>query len=445
MDSFLLQADLRARHEYGDSAIIMACEQNNPEFVIQLVNCGANVDEWNRHRMTPLMASISLEHDRMVDTLLTLGANVNIHNTNGITPLYIAVNKNRLACVIMLLNYGADPYARHFGLDCPVQRAVEFNYDDSLHEIVQKTDLREQPLLISLIELSIRKKHTTCLLELLHDNIDRSMLNHLLFYAIEKAYLDGVVLLFQHGADANCMDISHRTPIVWAAIYNDRPLFDVCLHNGADINKSKDNILGILARHGRVPFVKYALSKGALINKVYQNSTALIEAARYGNEEVIHVLIKHGADLSFRNVFKESASDIASYNYFRSCHQLLKTAEMLCQLTYNHDMFSEMVQITIPQETWVHALSKPARRKALDILLETRQDEIACFVALFEGEDRVLKQFRKGEDVRFSESWLRGLVRPLGNRMYRRTLIRYLVHPYQVRSAFREVMVSFSG
>ena len=171
----------------------------------------------------------------------------------------------------------------------------------------------------------------------------------------------------------------------------------------------------------------------------------MIEAARYGNDAVIHVLIKHGADLSYRNGFKESAADIASYNYFHSCHDLLTKAEALSQLSYEHDMFYEMLHITIPQETWIHALSKPARRKALDILLETRQDEKACYVALFEGEDKVLKRYRQGEEVCFSESWLRGLVRPLGNRMYCRKLLQYLVHPRKVREVFQFVFPYFSG
>jgi ankyrin repeat protein len=437
-----LKANVHARHEYGDSAIHIASQQNNPELVVQLVNCRANVDALSRIRMTPLMGAIIHGQDRLVDTLLRIGASVHIHNKHGVTPLYLAVNHNHVACVIMLMTYGADPYVRHEGISSPVERAVELNYHESLHEMVERTDIRKQPILHSLIEFSIRKKHTMCMEILLHDGIH---LNHLLFYAIEKACLDGVILLFQRGANSNCKDVSHRTPIVWAAVYNDRPLFDVCLQYGADINASNPPVLGILARHGGVPFVKYALSKGANINKDYQNSTPLIEAARYGNEDVIHVLIQHGANISYRNVFKESAADIASYNYHHSCNELLKKAEALSQLTYGHDMFSEMLTVTIPTVTWVHALSKPARRKAMDILLETRYDEMACFVALFEGEDKMLKRFRQGEDVCFSESWLRGLVRPLGNRMYRRRLVRYLVQPYHVRQAFHTLTDALSG
>jgi hypothetical protein len=59
IDYLLAQkANVHARHE-GDSAIIMACQQNNPELVIQLVNCGANVDEWNRQHMTPAARTLT--------------------------------------------------------------------------------------------------------------------------------------------------------------------------------------------------------------------------------------------------------------------------------------------------------------------------------------------------------------------------------------------------
>lgn len=444
---FLLsqKANVHARDEYNESPIIIACKQNNPELVIQLVNCGANVDEWIRSTMTPLMFAIAHDRHLMVNVLLTLGATVNIHNKHGVTPLCVAVQHNRVVCGMMLLMHGADPYIRHFGRECPVQRTVEFNFHEILHEIVQMTDIREQPILYSLIELSIQKKHTMCLAELLHDKIDQQILNQLLFYAIEKAYMEEVVLLFQHGADANCTDFCERTPILWAANYRDRELFDICLDYGADINKSSPTVLSILCRHGNVSFVKHALSKGAKINTMNRNTTALIEAARYGNDDIIHILIQHGADVSIKNLFKESPSQIAHYNYHHTCKTLLQKVEQLATLPYTHDMFSEMLNITITHETWVHALSKPARRKAIDILLETRQDEIACFVALFEGEDRVLQQFRKGEEVHFSESWVRGLVRPSGNRMYRRKLLRYLVHPYTVRHAFHQLTSAFSG
>lgn len=440
-----LKANVHARHEYGDSAIHMASQLNHPELVVQLVNCGANVDAWSRIRMTPLMGAIIHGQDRLVDTLLRIGASVHIHNKHGVTPLYLAVNHNHVACVIMLLTHGADPYVRYEGLSSPVERAVEFNYDESLHEIVQRTDIRKQPMLISLIELSIQKKHTLCLEELLHDKIDQAILNHLLFYAMEKSYLEGVLLLFQYGADADCTDFCERTPILWAANYHDRSLFDACLQYGADINKSSPTVLSVLCRHGNVAFVKYALSKGANINAMNRNTTALIEAARYGNDATIHALIQHGADLSMTNLFKESASQIARYNYHHSCHALLTKAEALSRLKYQDDLFSEMLDVSITKLTWVRALSKPARRKAMDILLETRQDEIACFVALFEGEDAVLKRFRQGEDVCFSESWLRGFVRPLGNGMCRRRLVRYLVHPYAVRHAFHQLTDAFSG
>jgi ankyrin repeat protein len=430
---------------FGNSAILMACKQNNPELVIQLVNCGANVNDTTNNNMTPLMIAIMRKYDRLVDTLLSLGASVNSMSIYGSTPLYMAVNENSMACVMMLLTYGADPYKETISKPCAAELAIEFNYSECLYEMVQQTDLIHQPVWPKLLDRAIQRKCTPCFMELLHKNMEDDLLNRLLFYSIEKVYYEGVQLLFQYGANPNCTDLCKRTPILWAANFHNKELFNLCIEYGADINKSRPSVLNILCRHGDIAFVKYALSKGADVNSMIMNSTPLMEAARYGNDGVIHMLIQHGANVSCMNIYKETAANIALYHYHYSCHQLLTEVMRLNQLLYPHDMLTEMIHVNIPCETWYHSLSKEARHKAMDTILSVRQDEIACFVALFEGEDRLLKKFREGEEVAFSESWLRGFVRPSGNRMFRKRLMKYMVHPHEVRHTLRLLAPCFSG
>ena len=160
---------------------------------------------------------------------------------------------------------------------------------------------------------------------------------------------------------------------------------------------------------------------------------------------MIHLLIQFGANVTLKNSNGDTAAKIGLYTANQTCYQILQESLLLSALPYTHDMLTEMLRINLPYETWVSVLSKESRKKSCDLLREYYVDEMACFVALFEGEDRALQEFREGKMVNFSDAWLRGWTRPMGNRMNRRRLVNYLVHPQTHRYIFRQLMVAFSA
>jgi len=442
-----LKANVHVKHMYGDSAMMMACKQQDVRLFTQLVDYGAYIDSRNHNEHTPLMMAIMNRYDMLIPTILQLGGSVHKKDPLGNTPLMLAVLHNHSACIPLLLEYGSNPYLQSYTNYSSYERAVAFNHVNCIHVLMVLTDIRNQPLWYTMIESAIRNQFTDCLEELIRHGkpTDLTPFNMLLFYAIEKKYVKGVDLLFKYGASPYCTDWSHRTPIVWGAIHENKELLEVCLKYGAEINPINYSILNILCIYGNTPLVRYVISKGANINRVLKESTPLMEAARYGHDHLVHLLIQFGANVNVVNTFKETATDIALYTINMSCHAVLHDAQRLSKLSYTHDMLTEMFRITLPHETWVSALSKEARQKSCELLRASDVDEIACFIALFEGEDRVLKAFREGQLVHFSESWIRGLCRPLGNRMYRRNVISYLVHPRKVRHLFRQLTSAFSA
>jgi len=353
-----------------------------------------------------------------------------------------------------LLQYGSDPYVKEYSGysgDTAFEKAIEYKRIECFRVLIEKTNVRYQPLMHTLVELAIHHRCIDCLEELLLYGMyykrreDSTPLNMILFYAIEKKYLAGVRLLFKYGASPHSTDWNHRTPIVWGAIHQSQELIDICLHYGANINPFHYSLLNLLCIHGNTHLVRHVISKGARINNLHDGNTPLMEVARYGHYHLVHLLIQFGADVTLVDSCGRTARDIALKNFKMSCHHVLHDAQRLSTLPSTHDMLTEMFRITLPHETWVSALSKEARQKSCELLRASYVDEIACFIALFEGEDRVLKAFREGKLVHFSESWIRGLCRPLGNRMYRRNVVSYLVHPRKVRHLFRQLTSAFSA
>lgn len=448
-----LKANVNVKHKCGDSAIHMACKKEKVNLIKELLRYGSDINDRNRNHLTPLMYAI-MNHEAFVPTILEVGGSVYKRDALGNTPLMLAVKHNVSSCIAPLLRYGADPYAKEYSGysgDTAFEKAIEHNHVECLRILIERTNIRYQPLIHTLCELAIHHQCTDCLEEILvhgifhHKKKEESTLNMLVFYAIEKKYLAGVRLLFKYGASPHALDWNHRTPIVWGAIHQNKSLIDVCLIYGATIDPSHYSLLHLLCIHGNTELVRYVISKGANINRMYRGNTALMEAARHGHYNLIHLLIQFGADVTPTDSSGRTARDIALLNYKVSCHQVLHDAQRLATLPDTHDMLNEMFHITLPHETWVSALSKNARIISCAMLHDCYVDEIACFVALFEGEDRVLNAFRKGQIIQFSESWIRGLCRPLGNRMYRRNLVSYLVHPRSVRHLFRQLTSAFSA
>jgi hypothetical protein len=78
-------ADVNAKGEFGDTALMIAAGQNpNPEMIRILVRSDANINAQNNSRRTPLMfAAQFCTNPEVITTLLQLGADPNIRDSSG--------------------------------------------------------------------------------------------------------------------------------------------------------------------------------------------------------------------------------------------------------------------------------------------------------------------------------------------------------------------------
>ncbi len=82
------------------------------------------------------------------------------------------------------------------------------------------------------------------------------------------------------------------------------------------IKENSYSLLSLSVKHDKKNILDYLLNNEADLNKVCDNQTPLMVAARYGKSDFAKVLLKKGADKNAKNGKGETAKDFAvQYNH----------------------------------------------------------------------------------------------------------------------------------
>jgi ankyrin repeat protein len=118
--------------------------------------------------------------------------------------------------------------------------------------------------------------------------------------AAERGHAHMVKRLVEAGAKANVKESMGATPLHWAAVRGPREAVDILIRAGADVNAwcvQMDTPLGAAAAAGEVGIAEALLDAKADVNGG-QQMPPLALAAKYGQADMIRLLVKRGADLN---------------------------------------------------------------------------------------------------------------------------------------------------
>lgn len=121
LDIMIYLLDLKAspneKDWTGKSALILACNTENDQFIKVLLDRGADLEYHGYFDGTPLVYAVQYKYYIAAETLIKRKANVNYKSKYGETPLMKAIDNNDYPMLKLLIENGADPKIKYEGKD----------------------------------------------------------------------------------------------------------------------------------------------------------------------------------------------------------------------------------------------------------------------------------------------------------------------------------------
>ena len=257
-----------------------ACVKRNIDKVVKLINKGVtiNVDKLNQKKT--LFQAIKSQNLIIVQEVLKIRVDVNIQDEKDSTPLHLAAELGDPMIVEELLKNGADPNSKYDKLgDTPLHRAI--NLDQM--KVVEK-----------LLDFGVNV------------DLQSNTLKSPLHFAVEGSNLTIVKKLLKHKAFVDSQDVRKSTPLHVCAFVGNIKIAKELLKYGAKINRLNENgnsALYIAIHKKMFEMAEFLLEYGAIyVGKRYENyvsdiSRILHDASYEGHFQVCKIVLENGASV----------------------------------------------------------------------------------------------------------------------------------------------------
>ena len=278
----------------GPLPLIDAVKNVDREAVRSLLKQGANVNATQADGTTALHWASYRDDLESADLLIRSGANVNARNDLGATPLWAACQNGSESMVGRLLTAGANPNAALLWGETPVMVAARSGSPAVVELLaaqganVNARAARGQTALM----WAVAQKHPEVVKVLLANGAD--------IHARSDSWTE-VMAVPPHGYLEYNRAIPHGsdTALMFAARVDDLASAKLLVAAGANVNDEDAwgvSAVVLAAHSGFTDVVEFLLEKGANANSERAGFTALHEAVMRRDENLVKVLLDHGAD-----------------------------------------------------------------------------------------------------------------------------------------------------
>jgi ankyrin repeat protein len=251
-DSDVIVAGLVGKGGGGLTPMIFAAREGDLESTKLLIAAGADVNQTTEYGWTPLLTATNNRHYKLAAWLVENGANVNLPNNGGWTPLYLATdNRNieggdfpvpkpdmdHLEFLTLLLNHGANPNLR--SKDDTLTRTIftmQWFFEAGATPFVRAAQSGDIELMKLLLMHGADPKIPTDFGDTaLSTAAGIGWVEGVTYEHSVKDNLEAVKMLLDLGLDPNSTNRDGRTPLMGAALKGRNDVVQILVDHGAKL------------------------------------------------------------------------------------------------------------------------------------------------------------------------------------------------------------------
>ena len=326
-----LGADVNVIQGDGATALHWAAHRDDHEGARLLIDAGANVNAANELGATPLWLGAINGSSDMLELLLKAGASPNVSLSMGETPLMAAARSGNAITVKLLLESGADVTTTEGekGQDALMWAVAQQHAEVARELIDYGANLNARSKVWYQLENTAGNTNPIGNFRMAHGGSTPLM------FAARSGNVDVARVLIEAGADVNDTEASGASALVIATHSGHGSLAQFLVENGADPNAAEAGYTALHAAvlRSQIELVRSLLRYGADINAVIEHGTpgrrfsadysirhqligtnALWLAAKYGEVEILQILLQGGASPFFETERGENILLVAMGN-----------------------------------------------------------------------------------------------------------------------------------
>jgi ankyrin repeat protein len=237
----------------GLTPLVFAAREGHMDVAKALLDGGAPVNETTNYGWTPLLTAVNNRHWQLAKMLIDHGADVNIANKGGWTPLYLATDirnieggdypvakpdMDSLAFITLLLDKGANPDARV--KDNTLTRTIftmQWFYEDGCTAFIRAAQSSDTKLMELLLEYGADPYARTASGDTaLTAAAGIGWVDGVTYERSAKENVEAVRMLLDLGVDPNAANEEGRTALMGAALKGRNEVVQLLVDHGAKLD-----------------------------------------------------------------------------------------------------------------------------------------------------------------------------------------------------------------
>ncbi|KAF7517988.1 hypothetical protein G7054_g13615 [Neopestalotiopsis clavispora] len=317
--------------ESEDTPLHLAAEEGHVAVMKKLIARGASLNAFSEDSGLVLNSAISSGNLATIELLVNHGVKLSTERDDTETPLAQAASLSDVSMLEYLMKEYSDQLAPEEYSKALIAAAGAGNievlskllpfehsdndYQSALDEAATEGNWEVTKLLLekrsnlscdkAFYEAATRTDDLMvleALWEYTNGNISADTVDRSLYQVTDDKKIDKVrLLLDRFGADANAQGDQYGNALTASAYDGTLDILKVLLDHGAKADSAEGWALQTAATEGHVDIVKELLSRGAKVdakteNPNFQQQTALQGACEFGRDEIVDILLEHGAN-----------------------------------------------------------------------------------------------------------------------------------------------------